>query len=93
MKQLVLLAVLVLSLAACQKGIPEPWPKTYAEYAAMNEQQKLELKAHCMKYQDESKGIHPPSCWLTRPKAIRAQNLERFYQRKLEEWEAFKNAQ
>lgn len=93
MNRFLAVAAFAILLSGCQRGIPEVWPKTYAEYAAMSEQQKLEIKGNCMKYRDEAKGVYPPSCWLSRPKLIMAKDLETYYQRELAEWDAYKNAQ
>jgi hypothetical protein len=91
---LLILATLIL-LSGCEQGVPEVWPQTYAEYKAMSEEQKAEIKANCAKHGDFMKGIPLPSCWLSHPKMFGPDDPtgEKQYARKLREWEAYKNAQ
>lgn len=94
MKKLVALSFLAFALSACQRGVPEIWPNTYAEYKAMNADQKAAIKANCAKHGDFMKGIPLPSCFLSNPIMVRNDaEAEALYAARLREWEAYKNAQ
>ena len=90
-----LLTVIAVTLSGCQAGVPEIWPKSFAEYQTFTEAQKLEIKANCAKHGDPMKGIPLPSCWLSQPKMclVADGSCEKQYAMKLREWDAYKNAQ
>lgn len=94
MKNLIAFTLALLALTACQRGVPEIWPRTYAEYQAMTAEQKADIKANCTKHGDFIKGIPLPSCFLANPIMVRNNaEAEQLYAARLREWEAYKNAQ